>query len=146
AEYNTSPHTSLYAGWSQAYRPVIFQDVIPATVFDVSDDNLKDADGYNLEIGYRGNAGNLRWDISAFTLQYNNRAGTLAGDATGTGSYYILRTTIGDATTTGLEIFAEYPLLQNKHWTVTAFTSTALFHSEYSDAQVRVGNENVSIN
>src|SRR5690606_31756074 len=29
AEYSTSPHTSLYAGWSQAYRPVIFQDVIP---------------------------------------------------------------------------------------------------------------------
>ncbi len=145
AEYTFSSGASLYTGWSQAYRPVIFQDIIPATPFDISDNNLKDSDGYNLEIGYRGKIQKLHWDIGAFSLRYNNRPGTLAGDATNDGNYYILRTTIGDALTNGLELFVEYPFVQTKHWAVTAFTSTALFNSKYINAQVRSGNENVDI-
>lgn len=144
AEYNFKS-SSLYAGWSQAYRPVIFQDVIPATQYDVSDDNLKDAKGYNIEFGYRGSFAGFRWDISAFSLKYGNRPGTLAGDATGDGNYYILRTTIGDAVTDGLEIFAEYPVFRSQGVFVNLFTSTALFRSEYLNAMVRSGNENVSI-
>lgn len=145
AEYTSPSGNNIYAGWSQAYRPVIFQDVIPATIYDVSDKHLKDAYGYNLEVGYRGMLNDMRWDISAFSLLYNNRPGTLAGDATGDGAYYILRTAIGDAITNGLEIFVEYPLLQCEHAAVTVFTSTALFNSEYKKAQVRSGNENVNI-
>lgn len=145
AEYTSRSGNSFYAGWSQAYRPVIFQDVIPATTFDISDRNLKDAEGYNLEVGFRGVLKDLRWDISAFSLLYNNRPGTLAGDANGSGGYYILRTTIGDALTNGLEIFAEYPFIKGENSALTVFTSTALFQSEYKDAQVRLGNENVNI-
>lgn len=145
AEYTSRSGNSLYAGWSQAYRPVIFQDVIPATTYDISDKNLKDAAGYNLEVGYRGVFKDLRWDVGAFSLLYNNRPGTLAGDANGVGGYYILRTTIGDAITNGLEIFVEYPFFKGENSAITAFTSTALFRSEYRNANIRSGNENISI-
>lgn len=145
AEYTTRSGNSIYAGWSQSFRPVIFQDVIPATPYDISDEYLKDATGYNLDIGYRGSVHDLRWDVSAFTLLYRNRPGTLAGDATQDGNYYILRTTIGDAVTSGAEIFAEYPVIKFQQGVLSVFTSTAFFRSEYKNASLRSGNENVSI-
>jgi Fe(3+) dicitrate transport protein len=111
----------------------------------MSDKNLIDSEGYNLEAGYRGMVRNLRWDISAFSLRYNNRPGTLAGDAIDNGNFYILRTRIGNSITNGAEIFVEYPLLQNENASITIFTSTAFFDSEYLDAQVRRGNENINI-
>jgi Fe(3+) dicitrate transport protein len=145
AEYSLQTGNNFYAGWSQAYRPVIFQDVIPATPFESSDDNLKDATGYNLEAGYRGVYRGLRWDLSAFSLRYNNRTGTLAGDASGDGTFSVFKTNIGDAITTGLEIFIEYPLFQSRDAALLVFTSTALFHSRYVDARIRAGNENINI-
>ena len=145
AEYLLPSGNNLYAGWSQAYRPVIFQDVIPASTFEVSDDNLKDSGGYNLELGYRGSYRGLRWDISAFSVRYNNRTGTLASDATSDGAFYVLRTNIGNSVTNGIELFVEYPLVQREKSAITIFTSTALFDSEYRDAYVRSGNDNIAI-
>jgi Fe(3+) dicitrate transport protein len=42
----------------------------------VIDPNLKDASGYNADLGYRGNINNyINFDIGLFYLQYNNRIG-----------------------------------------------------------------------
>lgn len=144
AEYTLKNGNNFYAGWSQAYRPVIFQDVIPATPFEKADKNLKDAYGYNLEAGFRGNFQAFRWDISAFSLRYNNRTGTVAGDATG-GAFNVLRTNIGNSITNGVELFLEYPLFQGRNSAVTLFSSTAFFDSEYLHARVRSGNDNIDI-
>ncbi len=144
AEYTFNSGNSLYGGWAQAYRPVIFQDVIPATTFERSDDNLRDARGYNVDFGYRGTFSAIRWDVSAFAMRYDNRTGTLQGDASG-GEFSVLRTNIGDAVTSGLEIFAEYPLYQRGGRSVTIFTSTALFKSKYVNAFARSGEENIDI-
>ena len=145
AEYTSPGGNSIYAGWSQAYRPVLFKDIIPASTYEIADKNLKDADGYNLEVGYRGMVSALRWDISAFSLRYNNRPGSLVGEATNDGSFYILRTNVGNSKTNGIEAFAEYALLRHENAGITVFTSTALFDSQYSDAQVRSGNQNLNI-
>ncbi len=144
AEYSFNGGTSLYGGWSQAYRPVIFQDVIPATTFERSDDNLRDARGHNIELGYRGAFNAIRWDVSAFTMRYDNRTGALLGDAGG-GEFSVLRTNIGDAITSGVEVFAEYPIYQHDGSSLTLFTSTALFKSRYVNAVARSGNENIDI-
>ena len=44
---------------SQAYRPVILKDIVPASVLERADKNLKDANGYNAEIGLSGRTGRL---------------------------------------------------------------------------------------
>ncbi len=41
ADYQLSTNQNLYAGFSQAYRPVIFKDIIPASIYEKSSDNLK---------------------------------------------------------------------------------------------------------
>lgn len=55
AEYKFNEYNNIYAGWSQAYRPVILKDIIPGSLYEISDRNLKDAHGYNIEMGFRGN-------------------------------------------------------------------------------------------
>lgn len=142
-EFRVAPSQQFYGGWSEAYRPVIFKDIIPATTYERVDKDLQDAKGYTFELGYRGNARGLNWDISGFRMNYNNRLGSLA-KYDESNNYYLFRTNIGNSVTTGAEIFVEYALNLNKV-EMSLFTSTALFHGRYTDAFVRVGQENVSI-
>lgn len=143
-DYKIKGGHNFYAGWSQAYRPVIFKDIIPASVYEKSDKNLKDAYGYNLEVGYRGNMKWLKWDVNYFRVQYNNRLGSLAlADASGI--TYIFRTNIGDALTNGAEVFIQADLSEQGKFRVSLFTSTAYMDSRYQHATVRSGNENIDI-
>ncbi|MBV6442217.1 MAG: TonB-dependent receptor [Haliscomenobacteraceae bacterium CHB4] len=143
AEYILSDRQNLYAGWSQAYRPVIFKDIIPGNTFELINKDLENAYGYNLELGWRGAAGGFKWDLSAFRLQYNNRLGSASVDENGT--FYVLRTNIGNSMTNGVEIFGEYNFHLTEHLRASVFTSTAYFDAKYEDAQFRVGNENRDI-
>lgn len=133
----------LYAGWSQAYRPVIFKDIIPGSIFERTEKNLKDALGYNLELGWRGAAGPFKWDVSAFRLQYNNRLGSLSVEQDSI--FYILRTNIGNSVTQGLEFFGEYGFELTEHLRCNVFSSTSWFHARYHDAAIRTGNQNRDI-
>ncbi len=143
ANFVVNKNQNLYAGWSQAYRPVIFKDIVPATIYERSDKNLKDAFGYNAELGWRGTAGDFKWDISAFRLAYNNRLGSVSLEENGV--FYILRTNIGNSLTHGLEMFGEYNFHLSDAVRCNIFTSTAWMHAEYKDAMVRVGSENYNV-
>ncbi len=139
ANYEMKNGQRFYAGWSQAYRPVIFKDIIPTSVYEVVDKNLKDAFGYNLELGYRGSYQGLRWDVGVFRLRYNNRLGSLEETNPDNGSTYIIRTNIGNSITNGAEIFVEYNFKINNRIGISFFTSTALFDGHYTDAEVKSG-------
>ena len=144
SEYQLKRGYSLYAGWSQAYRPVIFKDIIPASLYEKVDKNLKDADGNNLEAGFRGNSKSFRWDVGVFRLQYNNRMGSQSMQDEN-GVFYIYRTNIGNSVTEGAEVFVEYGIKLYKNFDVSLFTSTALFNGRYNNAQIRSGDTNISV-
>lgn len=143
AQYQVKTGT-LYSGMSQAYRPVIFKDLIPGSVYEKVDKNLNDASGFNLEAGFRGNTKSLRWDVSLFHLQYNNRMGTQAmydeNDV-----FYLYRTNIGNSVTDGAELFAEYGIQAAKSISLSLFTSTAFFRGVYANAEIRSGDTNLDI-
>lgn len=143
AEYSIK-HGSLYVGWSQAYRPVIFKDIVPASAYEQADKNLKDAYGYNIEAGFRGNSNYLRWDLGVFHVQYNNRLGTQAMRDE-QDQFYLYRTNIGNSATTGAEIYTEYVAPLRKRLAFSVFTSTAFFNGRYTRAQIRVAENNVDI-
>ena len=144
SQYALSYNMSLYAGWSQAYRPVIFKDIIPGSLYEIADKNLKDAEGYNMEAGFRGNWKALSWDVSYFQLLYKNRLGSLA-QKNSAGEEIIFRTNIGNALTKGLELFTQAEFLLSKTSSLTAFTATAFMNAKYQDAVVRSGTTNISI-
>jgi len=144
SQYDISKKINIYAGWSQAYRPVIFKDIIPASLFELVDKNLKDAKGYNLEGGFRGSWKFLQWDVSYFQLSYRNRLGTIA-QRNPNGDEVIFRTNIGNSVTNGVEFFSQAEFQFNPLLSLSIFTATSYMDARYKAAMLRSGNINVSI-
>ena len=143
-EYALDERNGFYGGWSEAYRPVIFKDIVPSSVLERADKNLENATGHTLEIGYRGDNGALRWDVGIFQLDYENRMGTLA-QFDEDGQFFNLRTNIGGSVTHGAELFLEYIWQISSRVEAEVFTSTAWLNAEYQNALARVGQTNISL-
>ncbi len=144
SEYKLKGRNRIYGGISQAYRPVIFSDVIPATPLDSTDLNLKDASGYNAEIGINGQHKTwLHYDLSYFTLRYNNRIGTQT--LTENGQSYNYKTNTGSSLTKGLELYVEVIPLSNATSKLSFFTATSYFDAVYLKGSIVVGKDNKNI-
>ena len=131
AEYHVTKGTEIYANISEAYRPIQFANLQAPPTTDLIDPNLKDAKGYNADLGYRGKVSNfLQFDISSFYLEYNNRVGTI----TPAGATYRLVTNVGNSTSKGLEGYAEVNII--KALSESKNTDFILFGSySYTDAK-----------
>ncbi|WP_460677708.1 TonB-dependent receptor domain-containing protein [Hymenobacter coalescens] len=139
AELRVTDQTNLYANYSRAFRPVTYGDLTPPATADVIDPDLRDASGFNAELGYRGTWGNvLTFDVDAFWLHYDNRIGTLRravpGDPTRTQQF---RTNIGTSVHKGVEAYVELDLVHAftqdfslPHFDV--FVSSALVDARYT--------------
>ena len=140
AEYHIG-QTEIYANFSQAYRPVLFSDLSGNPTTDVIDQNLKEAKGYNIDLGYRGRIKDyLFFDVSGFVLQYNNRIGLIAQQNTD-GSFYNLRTNVGNSNSKGVEALIEFNPIKawkpnSKLGNITLFASVALIDARYADFKV----------
>ncbi|MCO6460854.1 MAG: TonB-dependent receptor [Saprospiraceae bacterium] len=142
-QYNLD-HSNFYGGWSQAYRPVVLKDIVPGSVYEKADKNLKDAYGYNAEIGYRGQKGWLTWDIDAYYLLYRHRLGTVAL-TDDQGDLIIYRTNIGDSHTKGIEAFVQGDWALGSSGLISIYNATSLMDARYKNANIRKGDENVSV-
>lgn len=143
-QYRINQVIKVYGGWSQAYRPVIFKDIIPTTVYERIDKNLKDAYGYNAEIGIDAHWSGLHLHLTAFDLLYRNRLGSLLF-TNPDGSNYIFRTNIGDSRNSGVESLVEGQLLRTSRLLLSGFTSTAYINARYINGQVSAGTENRTV-
>jgi Fe(3+) dicitrate transport protein len=152
AEYHIG-NTEIYANYSQAYRPVLFSDLTANPITDEIDQNLKDARGYNIDLGYRGRIKDyLFFDVSGFWLQYNNRVGLIAQQRID-GSFYNLRTNVGNSVSRGAEILVELSLLKalstdKRYGNLTLFSSLAFIDARYNNLRVisRQGNSLITSN
>lgn len=143
-EYQLNENQQFYGGISQAYRPVIFKDIIPAATYDRADKNLQDAKGYNMELGYRGTWKNFQWDITGFQLQYNNRLGKVAQTDT-QGNFSLFQTNIGNSVTTGIEISLQTEFQLAPKIALSLFTATSQMNARYQNAVIWNGTTNISI-
>lgn len=151
-EYHVAA-TEVYANFAQAYRPVLFSELIGNPTTDVIDQNLRDSRGHNIDIGYRGRAKDwLFFDVSVFSLDYRDRVGLLAQQRTD-GSFYNLRTNVGNSRSKGAEILLEFSPV--KVWmkdafkgNLTLFVSSALIDARYDNVRViaKSGNYLVETN
>ena len=136
-EYHVLQSLEVYANITEAYRPVLFADLSTPPGSDLIDPAIKDARGYNADIGIRGKLRNqLYIDASIYYLQYGNRIGSLLQEDI-TGNRYNLRTNIGESIAKGIELFAEYQgritEAQNTPWRWSQYIS-------YSYTDARYGN------
>jgi Fe(3+) dicitrate transport protein len=145
AEYHTGKVTEIYANITQAYRPVQFADLTAPPTTDVIDQDLKDAKGYNADLGYRGKIKNyLFFDAGIYYLQYNNRIGVIVQQRTD-GSFYNYRTNVGNSSSKGFEGLIEFSPVKafsnkiNKA-DVSAFVSYSYIHARYGNLKVITKN------
>ena len=145
SQYMLDNENTVYAGISQAYRPVIFKDIVPASTYEQIDKNLKDAFGYNAELGVRGKLfSHLQYDISYFRVVYKNRLGTLVLQDN-LGQTYTYKTNIGNSVTNGGEFFIQFKFPLSNKLFAGIFTSTSYMSAKYTTGQVSTGTANKSI-
>lgn len=133
-EYHITKATEVYANISQAYRPIQFANLQAPPTTDVVDPDLKDAKGYNIDLGYRGKVKNfLQFDVSGFYLQYDNRVGTIT--VSGTPSYRLI-TNVGSSTSKGFEGYVEFNPIRafgkSQHGDLIIFGSYGYTDAKYS--------------
>ena len=135
AQYKITKSIDIYGNYSQAYRPILYSNLILGSTTAVIDPNLKDASGYNADIGIRGKIKNiLNFDLSGFELFYGNRIGNITLTDTA-GNPYTYTTNAGNALTKGVEAYLEIHLLnfKNEHTNsdLSIFSSYAYNDAKY---------------
>jgi Fe(3+) dicitrate transport protein len=138
AEFHTGNTTEIYGNITQAYRPVQFADLTAPPTTDVIDQDLKDAKGYNADLGYRGKIKNyLFFDAGIYYLLYNDRIGTIVQQRTD-GSFYNYRTNVGNSSSKGFEGLIEFSPVKAFSYKINKADVSVFVNYSYTNA--RYGN------
>ena len=141
-QYKTSSQTTLYGNWSQAYRPMDYSSLSPIGVGSKIDPHMKDASGYNTDIGWRGTINKLiNFDIGLFYMVYNKRIGIVSEIDPSTGQTYTLRTNTGNSVSKGIETYVEinpFKIFQAnpRIGNISIFNSFAYVDARYTSGSV----------
>lgn len=140
-EFKTTSNTNIYGNFSQAYRPIDYGQLEPLGVVSRIDPNLKDAQGYNADLGYRGTVKNyLNFDIGVFYMAYDNRIG-LVLKTDSLGQEYTLRTNIANSVHQGIESYIELNILkyfnQTSKYGLSIFNSFAYIEAKYTSGEFK---------
>jgi Fe(3+) dicitrate transport protein len=141
-EYKATSNTNIYGNFSQAYRPIDYSQLEPFGVTSKIDPNLKDAYGFNTDLGYRGTIKNfLNFDIGGFYLAYNNRIGVVVLTDPSTGNQYSYRTNIAKSVHKGIESYIEFNLLKylntKSKYGLSIFNSFAYIDAKYTSGEFK---------
>lgn len=149
ASYKVSSAMEFYGNFSQNYRSVTFSDIRVVNPSFQIDPNISDEDGFTSDLGVRGRLNDmLSYDVSAFSLLYDNRLGEVlknetrtngAGEEVETGRVVRFRGNIGTAFIYGLESFADLNLKSlffktSEKTKLNYFLNLALTNSEYTQS------------
>ncbi|MBX7139986.1 MAG: TonB-dependent receptor [Chitinophagales bacterium] len=148
-QYNLSNQVNMYANFSQAYKPVLYSDLVPSSTLDVVDPDMKDAYGYQADLGIRGSIKEiLRFDAGLYYLYYANRVGVITLQDS-TGADYNYRTNTGNTEAKGLEAFLEFHPFQwigtHAIGDISIFTSTSTDAAKYLKGNIVKNGQNVDI-
>ncbi|MDF4202397.1 carboxypeptidase regulatory-like domain-containing protein [Maribacter sp. SA7] len=150
ATYRLNSSVEFYGNFSQNYRSVTFSDIRVVNPSFQVDENISDEDGYTADIGFRGRYKNvLSYDVSAFSLLYDNRLGEILksetqinalGEEVETGSIIRFRGNIGTALMYGIESFANWSIKEtflpaSNKLKLNYFLNLALTNSEYLSSE-----------
>ena len=135
-QYNTTHSTQIYANISQAYRPMDYDAITPFGSNAIIDPHLKDASGFNSDLGFRGTYKNfLMFDVNAFLLLYNNTIGIEQRNDSA-GNSYDLETNVANSIHAGTETYIEFfPIKMathsDKYGQFSFYNSFSYIHAKY---------------
>ena len=140
-QFKTTSSTNIYGNVSQAYRPIDYSNLTPFGSIITVDKNLKDASGYNADLGFRGSILDyLNFDFGIFYMQYNNRIG-LIEISDGNGGTIPFRTNIANSVHQGVESYVEFSPVKAfssiTKWNFSFFNSLAIIDAKYVSGEYR---------
>ncbi len=152
-----SERFELFANLSENYRSVTFNDIRTVNPSFVVDPSISDESGFTADLGVRGTAGALRYNLNGFVIRYGDRLGEVLapevqqradGTEVETGRLVRRRGNIGAALLYGLESLLEWDALQGATarkvpYSLTAYANTSLTDSRYTQSEIAgvAGNE-----
>ena len=131
--YYINDDLNFYSNFSQNFRSITFSDLRVENPNFQLDSLIMDENGYNMDIGLRGELNDwLNIDVSIFLMRYNDRIGQFEPS----GSTTLLRSNIGDSRHFGIESYAEIDVFQLLKKEVSesrlsVFLNLALTDAEY---------------
>lgn len=109
ASYKLNKSLSFYGNFTQNYRAINFSDIRIKNPNIVVDTAIQDEFGHTIEGGFRGTWKKLwTYDVAVFTIFYGNKIGIAPQE----GKIERIRTNIGDARNSGIELFSEFDFYQ----------------------------------
>lgn len=136
--YDIKEDLNLYGNISQNFRSITFSDLRVVNPNFQLDSLITDENGYNADIGIRGDLGDwLSLDVSVFLMRYNNRIGLFELP----GSTTLFRTNIGDSRHIGIESFAEIDVWNlinstKKHSNLSLFLNLSVTDATYIESDI----------
>jgi Fe(3+) dicitrate transport protein len=136
-EWKPTKNTSIYANFSQAFRPIDYSQLEPFGIVSKIDKNLKDSKGFNSDLGFRGTVRNfLNFDIGGFYMAYNQRIGVVLETDPISGDYFSIRKNIANSVHKGIESYVEFNFLkylnQKSNYGLSIFNSYAYIDARYT--------------
>lgn len=132
AEFKITGQSNLYGNYTRAFRPVTYSELTPSATTEVIDPDLKDAQGFNADFGYRGAFNKfINFDIGIFYLSYENRIGSISQNG------LPFKTNIGSSVSQGIESYIEIDIMkiftaQSKIGNISVFASNAFIDAKYN--------------
>lgn len=138
--YEINSFIELYGNVSQNYRSVTFTDIRTVSPTFLVDENITDEKGGTADLGVRGKWRNyIRYDISIFSLFYNDRIGIIL-ESKGKNKGDRVRTNVGDAFIYGFEGFSDISLsdifdFNNTKYVLNYFINLAITEPKYTKSK-----------
>jgi Fe(3+) dicitrate transport protein len=139
--YNAGSDVQWYANISQNYRAINFNDMSIVNPNYRVDPNLKDEKGYSADIGIRGRHMDIvNYDVSVFTIDYNNRIGTILLKDTTSPNTYQYTTNISKSRNWGVESFVEVDIWKlingsGAKMKLSVFSNFSLIDAKYAGSK-----------
>ncbi|PTR01174.1 Fe(3+) dicitrate transport protein [Mucilaginibacter yixingensis] len=148
-QYQLTNSSQFYGNISQAYKPFTYANIIPGNDLAVVDPNLKDSRGYNIDLGYRGNVGNIfNYDFDLYYVYYGDRVGNLT-ETNSANQTYIYTTNIGNGVAKGAELYTQVSLWRAfdpaSVQDIRVFNSFSYNHARYTSGTLSSGTTNISL-
>lgn len=144
--YKPTSYLEIYGNASQNYRAINFNDIRVNVGSLVVDENLQDERGFNMDLGIRGNIGQiLNYDLTLFHLSYKDRIGTILKKEPNPNFNNLVdrtfrfRTNVADASIYGFESLIEWNLWkmfapESSDFDLVVFSNLAIIQATYHDA------------
>ncbi|TVR90249.1 MAG: TonB-dependent receptor [Saprospirales bacterium] len=143
-QYFLSNGGRVFAGVSQANRPVLFQDLIPGDPFSRIARDLEHSLGYNAELGFENHSNHqIQYSLTFFRTYIGDRIGTLVetiGDDT-----YLTNSNIGNSMTDGVELFVNYVISDSDKLKWSVYNASSWMNGRYTSGEISKDEENISI-